>query len=121
MKKTMIFGGVLALLLIGFIIFIQNVNMNRLGTDQYFVQVQEGTRVEDKSDNGEKYVYYQYNLEGFDKEGAAKTLTFTAHKELRKEAYLRVYVKKTGVSSYQEVQASELPGPAKLKLDALGK
>ena len=27
---------------------------------------------------------------------------------------------KTGVSSYQEVQASELPEPAKQKLDALG-
>ncbi|GAA0831620.1 YxeA family protein [Bifidobacterium pullorum subsp. gallinarum] len=121
MKKVMIFGGILAALLIGFIIFIQNVNINRLGTDQYYVQIQEGTRVEDKSDDGKKYTYYEYTLEGFDKEGAAKTLTFTAQKELRKEAYLRVYVKKSGVGSYQEVQANELPEQARAKLEMLEK
>lgn len=121
MKKLMVFGGILAFLVIGFIIFLQNVNIHRLGTDQYYVQVQEGTRMENKANDGKKYIQYEYILEGFDKEGVAKTLTFTAQKELRKEAYLRIYVKKSGVSSYQEVQASELPVQAKQKLDALGK
>lgn len=121
MKKVMIFGGILVFLLIGFIIFIQNVNINRLGTDPYYVQIQEGTRMEDKSDDGKKYIYYEYTLEGFDKEGTAKTLTFTANKELRKDAYLRVYVKESGVGSYQEVQINELPEPAKAKLAMLDK
>ncbi|GIO96989.1 MULTISPECIES: YxeA family protein [Paenibacillus] len=121
MKKTMIFGGILVAILVGFVVFIQNVNINRFGTDQYYVQIQDGTKVEDKTDNGEKYIYYEYTLEGFNKEGNAKTLTFRANKELRKEAYLRLYVKEKGVSSYQEVQANELPEPAKVKLETLGK
>ncbi|MEC0255544.1 hypothetical protein PAEVO_12190 [Paenibacillus sp. GM2FR] len=121
MKKTMIFGGILVAILIGFVVFIQNVNINRFGTDSYYVQIQDGTKVEDKADNGEKYIYYEYTLEGFNKEGKAKTLTFTANKELRKEAYLRLYVKEKGVSSYQEVQADKLPEQAKVKLETLGK
>lgn len=121
MKKTMIFGGILVAILIGFVVLIQNVNFNRLGTESYYVQIQDGNRVEDKADNGEKYIYYEYNLEGFDKEGSAKTLTFRANKELRKEAYLRLYVKEKGVSSYQEVQANEIPEKAKMKLETLGK
>lgn len=120
MKKTMIFGGILVAILIGFVVFIQNVNINRFGTDQYYVQIQDGTKV-DKTDNVEKYIYYEYTLEGFNKEGNGKTLTFRANKELRKEAYLRLYVKEKGVSSYQEVQANEIPEPAKVKLGTLGK
>ena len=58
---------------------------------------------------------------GFDKEGNAKTLTFRANKELRKQAFLRLYVKEKGVSSYQEVQANEIPEKAKMKLEPLGK
>ncbi|WP_367398371.1 YxeA family protein [Paenibacillus lautus] len=45
--------------------------------------------------------------------GKEKNLTFTAFKELRKEAYLRIYVKGGEVSSYREVKASELPDLAK--------
>ncbi|MEK5642953.1 MULTISPECIES: YxeA family protein [Paenibacillus] len=121
MKKGLISIAVILIVLVGFVVFIQNVNLNRLGAQQYYVQInQDGKRMEDKTDNGEKYVYYEYNLDGFDPSGKQKALTFTAHKELRRDAYLRIYVKGDGVSSYQEVKADELPEGAKQKLDGAG-
>lgn len=119
MKKTRIAIISILVVLVGFVLFIQNVNINRLGAQQYFVQInQDGQRVEDKLDNGEKYIYYEYTLKGFDPSGKEEELTFTAGKELRRDAYLRIYVKKDQVSSYQEVQAEELPEKAKQKLDS---
>ncbi|MDR9856853.1 YxeA family protein [Paenibacillus sp. VCA1] len=122
MKKGIIALVVVVIVLVGFVVFIQNVNVNRLGAQQYYVQItQDGKKMEDKSDSGQKYVYYEYTLKGFDSNGKEKDLTFTAGKELRKNAYLRIYVKGNEVSSYQEVQASELPEQAKQKLEGAGK
>lgn len=118
MKKGIIAGVVVLVIIIGFVLFIQNVNINRLGAEQYYVQIQDGKQMEDKTDDGKKYTYYEYTQEGFDKSGKEQTLTFTATRELRKDAYLRVYVKDKKVGSYQEVQASELPEKAKQKLEA---
>jgi len=121
MKKGLIALAVVLIVVVGFVLFIQNVNVNRLGAQQYYVQInQDGKKTEDKSDSGKKYVYYEYTIEGFDSNGKAKSLTFTAGKELRKDAYLRIYVKGNKVSSYQEVQANELPEQAKQKLDSAG-
>ncbi|PQP88865.1 YxeA family protein [Paenibacillus sp. AR247] len=121
MKKGLISIAVILIVLVGFVVFIQNVNLNRLGAQQYYVQInQDGKRFEDKSDNGEKYVYYEYTLDGYNPSGKEKALTFTAQKELRKDAYLRVYVKGEEVSSYQEVKADELPEGVKQKLDGAG-
>lgn len=122
MKKGIIALAVVLIVLVGFVVFIQNVNLNRIGAEQYYVQInQDGKKIEDKSDSGQKYVSYEYTLEGFDSNGKEKVLSFTAGKELRKDAYLRIYVKGEGVSSYQEVQAAELPEGAKRKLETAGK
>lgn len=121
MKKGFIALAVVVIVLVGFVVFIQNVNLNRIGAEQYYVQInQDGKKIEDKSDSGQKYVSYEYNLEGFDSNGKEKVLTFTAGKELRQDAYLKVYVKGNDVSSYQEVQATELPEQAKQKLVGAG-
>ncbi|MEK3780412.1 YxeA family protein [Paenibacillus sp. FSL R5-0810] len=121
MKKGFIATAVVLIVLVGFVVFIQNVNLNRIGAQQYYVQItQDGKEMEDKSDSGQKYVSYEYTLQGFDSKGKEKSLTFTAGKELRKDAYLRIYVKGDGVSSYQEVKASELPELAKQKLANAG-
>ncbi|MGG3279121.1 YxeA family protein [Paenibacillus solani] len=118
MKKAIITLAVVVIVLVGFVVFIQNVNLNRIGANQYYVQInQDGKRMENKSDSGEKYVSYEYTLEGFNSKGEEKSLTFTANKELRKDAYLRVYVKGNDVSSYQEVQVGEMPEQAKQKLE----
>lgn len=117
MKAFLITIITVLVLLFGSVLLLQNVNLNRLGTDQYYVQVGKGVKMEDKADDGMTYVYYQYTLNGFDKDGKEKNVKFTANKELRKDAYLRVYLKGGKASSYQEVQAQELPEPAKRELE----
>ncbi|MBM7585490.1 uncharacterized protein (TIGR01655 family) [Bacillus pakistanensis] len=118
MKKVIISCTAIAAILIGGLVFIQNVNLNRLGADQYYVQIEgQGKKIEDKSDTGQKYVSYEYELPAFDQEGKPKTLTFTANKQLREKAYLSLFVKDgKGVTSYQEVTKEELPEKAKDKL-----
>ncbi|MBJ3789757.1 YxeA family protein, partial [Bacillus sp. OA1] len=52
-----------------------------------------------------------------DKGGEVKELEFTAPKNLRKEAFLRVYHSdKKGVTAWEEVKKDELPAKVKEKL-----
>ena len=97
----------------------QNINLNRIGTDDYYTQiVGSGNKLEDKADGGTVYVRYEYELPAYDKNGNVKTLTFTANKELREDAYLQLFVKDgKSVASYQEVTAEELPKKAAEMLD----
>lgn len=120
MKKIGIFIIAIMVVLIGFVIFIQNVNINRLGTDEYYVQISNSVnKTEDKTDSGQVYVQYEYQLSAFDKSGNKKEFTFTASKELRKDAYLMLFVKdEKGVTSYEEVKKADIPKKA---LDQLGK
>lgn len=122
MKKRVVALSIVVIVLVGLILFMQNVNLNRIGAQSYYVQInQDGKRMEYKSDSGEKYISYEYAQNGFDSNGNEKKLIFTANKELRKNAYLRVYVKGGNVSSYQEVQVDELPEKAKQKLEGIMK
>ncbi|PDM38277.1 hypothetical protein CMV37_05520 [Bacillus cereus] len=93
-------------------------DLNRMGKDEYYVQITvDGKEYNGKSDNGEPYKDYQYKLTGFDKEGKEKELEFMAQKNLRKEAFLRVYHSdKKGVSAWEEVKKDELPAKVKEKL-----
>ncbi|WP_102272092.1 YxeA family protein [Cytobacillus massiliigabonensis] len=118
MKKFIGFIAAIAVFLVGGLVILQNVNFNRLGADEYYTQIiGQGKKLEDKSDNGQKYVAYEYKLSAFDKDGRKKTLTFTAQKQLRENAYLSLFVKDSkGVTSYQEVKKEELPKKASEKL-----
>ncbi|NEW05673.1 YxeA family protein [Paenibacillus sp. SYP-B3998] len=118
MKKVIIAVSVGIAIVIGFLVFMQNVNINRLGAEPYYVQVNEGKKMEGKTGTGEKYVYYEYTLQAFDKKGQEKPVTFTANKQLRKEAFLCVFVKGDKVSSYQEVALNEVPVKAKVNLQS---
>ena len=91
---------------------------NRIGADQYYVQIKgKGQQHIDKADSGEKFVFYEYTLPAFNKDGEEKKLTFTANKQLREDAYLCVYVKdETKVTSYNEVKKGELPEKVSGKL-----
>ncbi|EJR49027.1 hypothetical protein IIM_03806 [Bacillus cereus VD107] len=93
-------------------------DINRLGKDEYYVQITvDGKEYHGKSDNGESYKDYQYKLTGFDKDGKEKELEFNAQKNLRKEAFLRVYYSdKKGVTAWEEVKKDELPAKVKGKL-----
>ena len=111
MKKTIISCLIIVAILLGGLVIIQNVNFNRLGADEFYTQINgEGTKIESKSDNGQKFVRYEYQLPAFDKGGEQKILTFTSQKQLREQAYLILFVKdEKGVTSYQEVEKKELP------------
>ncbi|MBE5107155.1 YxeA family protein [Bacillus thuringiensis] len=95
-------------------------DINRLGKDEYYVQITvDGKEYNGKASNGEKYKDYQYKLTGFDKDGKEKELEFNAQKNLRKEAFLRVYYSdKKGVTAWEEVKKDELPAKVKEKLGA---
>lgn len=114
MKKSIIVIGVVLVILVGGLFFMQNVNLNRLGADKYYTQINgEGTKMEDKTSEGTIYISYEYKLSTYDKDGNKKTLTFTSSKQLREDAYLLLFVKDgKGVTSYQEVAADELPKKA---------
>ena len=118
MKKLMIVFSAILVLGIGFLIFMKNINVNRIGADQYYVQIKGKVEQHvDKADNGEKYVYYEYTLPAFNKDGEEKKLTFTASKQLREDAYLCLFVKdETKVTSYNEVKKDELPEKVNGKL-----
>ncbi|MGN7398497.1 YxeA family protein [Cytobacillus praedii] len=118
MKKLIGSIAAIAVILVGGLVILQNVNFNRLGADEYYTQIiGQGKKLEDKSDNGEKYISYEYILPAFDKDGGEKTLTFTAQKQLRENAYLSLFVKDgKGVTSYKEVKKAELPKKVSEKL-----
>lgn len=118
MKKLLITCVTIAIIIAGGLIILQKVNFNRIGTDEYYTQIKgEGKVLEEKSTTGEKYVNYEYKLVAYDKQGDQKTLTFTAQKQLRENAYLTLFVKdKKGVTSYKEVKKDELPKKVREKL-----
>ncbi|WP_028551653.1 YxeA family protein [Paenibacillus sp. UNC451MF] len=118
MKKIFISCIVIAALLVAGMFLFQNVNLNRLGTDVYYIQIQgQGKKLEYKMDSGEIVVRFEYELPAFDKNGGQKTLKFSAPKPLRERAYLSLFVKEgRGVTSYQEVTKEKLPEKASQKL-----
>ncbi|KXY32332.1 hypothetical protein AT269_10490 [Bacillus cereus] len=84
-------------------------DINRMGKDEHYVQITMDGEVMGKE--------YEYILSGFDKEGKEKELEFTTQKNLRKEAFLRVYHSdKKGVTAWEEVQKDELPTKVEGKL-----
>lgn len=56
-------------------------------------------------------------MEALTKDGDPQTVTFTAAKELRSGAHLKLYVKnKDEVTSYDEVSVADVPEAAREKL-----
>lgn len=93
-------------------------DLNRMGKDEYYVQITvDGTEKNGKADNGQPFKSFEYKLPAFDKEGKEKEIEFTAQKNLRKEAFLRVfYSDQKGVTAWEEVKKDELPAKVKEKL-----
>ncbi|AKR12755.1 YxeA family protein [Bacillus thuringiensis] len=115
MKKYM----ALFSLLVVFASLLVGCDINRMGKDEYYVQItMDGKEGVSKSMDGKVMgKEYEYTLSSFDKEGKEKELQFMAQKNLRKEAFLRVYHSdKKGVTAWEEVQEDELPKKAKEKL-----
>jgi uncharacterized protein (TIGR01655 family) len=107
MKKWIGMGVVSILLLAGLL----QVDWNRLGKDTLFVEVQTPSDVEETTlENGDVMKRYVYTQPAYTPEGELNEVTFTAGKELREGAYLRLYVKDGDtVTSYDEVSREDVP------------
>ncbi|KOS24044.1 membrane protein [Bacillus anthracis] len=95
-------------------------DLNRMGKDEYYVQITvDGKEYNGKSDNGEPYKHFEYKVKAYDKDGKEKEVEFNAQKNLRKEAFLRVYNSdKKGATAWEEAKKDELPAKVKEKLGA---
>ncbi|GKU75617.1 YxeA family protein [Paenibacillus sp. L3-i20] len=109
---------IMAALFIGFILITQNVNINRLGTELYYLEITtDGKAKTTKISANETVTSYEYNLPAFDKDGNKATYVFTSEKQLRKNAYLTLFIRdKEIVQSYQEVTVEEIPEAAASQL-----
>lgn len=116
MKKILI---ILTLIFAGLLLLVVSIDPNRIGKDNVYVEVIEATdTMEDKLDSGELISRYTYKQKAFDKGGKPVELEFSAGKELRKGAYLMLYVKKGNeVTSYDEVKWNEIPSKAQTELE----
>lgn len=115
MKKIFI---ILALLFLSVILLFASIDINRIGKDNVYVEVIDHADTEEtKLDSGEVITRYIYKQKAFDKEGKPVELEFSTGKELRKGAYLKLYVKNGNVvTSYDGVQWNEVPGDAQAAL-----
>ncbi|KWW15463.1 MULTISPECIES: YxeA family protein [Peribacillus] len=118
MKKFLMIVGILFILGAAGVFALTKLDFNRMNADNYYLQITEdGTQHEHKLDDGSVMTSYSYKLEATNADGETETLEFTAQKNLRKDAYLKVYVKdEDQVSSYDEVTFEEIPKKAQEKL-----
>ncbi|WP_163653384.1 YxeA family protein [Listeria sp. PSOL-1] len=116
MKK--VFIAIAILLAIGVIAFFY-LDFNRIGAENYYLKVtKDGKAAAFTADDGQKFMNYKYQLTGYKDDGTPKKLEFTAQKNLRKKAYLKIFYKKgKGVTSYEEVKQKEIPTKAAKQLD----
>ncbi|WP_026825224.1 MULTISPECIES: YxeA family protein [Exiguobacterium] len=107
MKKWIGIAIVSIVLMVG----LTKVDWNRIGKDTLFVEIKGATDIEETTlENGEVMKRYVYTQPAFSSEGKSKEVTFTAMKELREGAYLRLYVKDGDtVTSYEEVSRADVP------------
>ncbi|MFD0589494.1 YxeA family protein [Paenibacillus sp. GCM10027627] len=115
MKKASIAGIVIAFMagcvILGFFA-LQTVNINRIGTDGYFTKIVGAGKVV-SVDGTKDFIRYEYELVAYMDDGKEEKLPFSAAKQLREGAYLKLFVKEgKGVTSYQEVSFDEIPEAA---------
>lgn len=114
MKKFLIVVSILFVLGVVGVFALTKIDFNRMNADNYYLQITEdGVPHEDKLDDGSIMTSYSYKLDATNADGKTISLEFTANKNLRKDAYLKMYVKKEDqVSSYDEVKIEEIPKKA---------
>ena len=122
MKKVFGVIGVLILLVVVGTVLLRTIDINRIGKSNLYVEVIEPTEVkEDILNSGEIVKNYLYEQKAFDTKGNEVDIEFFGLKELRKGAYLKLYVKKDNtVSSYDEVKWGDIPSDTQAKLEEKG-
>ncbi|CAH0249562.1 hypothetical protein SRABI96_03143 [Peribacillus sp. Bi96] len=118
MKKFLMVVGILFLLGAIGVFALSKMDFNRMNASNYYLQITEdGVQHETKLDDGSVMNSYSYKLDATNADGETLLLEFTAQKNLRKDAYLKMYVKNGDeVSSYDEVKLEEIPEKAQKKL-----
>lgn len=117
-KLFIVLGTIVGLLIVGLVVLSQ-VDFNRLGKENVYVQITaDGELEETRLDSGEVMKRYLYNLEAYNEKGEPVQVEFSAAKNLRVGAYLMLYMKKDEltVTSYDEVQEADIPTKAIEKL-----
>lgn len=121
--------GFLATIFLLFSVLLSGCSLSEMkqkwNTEKMYVQIKKDAKIETvRADNGETFTNYTYTLQAYDKEGKEKTVSFFATKNLRKDAFLLLYVKddkdKDGnynIGMYEEVKKEEIPEKAKEKLN----
>lgn len=114
MKKAMIALIVIVIIIGGGLLAMRFVNFNRIGADTYYIKVEtDGKKTSGQASDGSTYTDYNYDFTGYNEDGKEKQLELIAQKNLRKGAYLEVFVKgDKGVTSYQEVKQADVPKKA---------
>ncbi|MCK1985889.1 MULTISPECIES: YxeA family protein [Peribacillus] len=117
MKKFIMVVGILFILGAAGIFALTKIDFNRMNAANYYLQITEdGVQHETKLDDGTVMTYYSYMLDAKNEAGETIPLEFTAQKNLRKDAYLKMYVKNGDeVSSYDEVKFEDIPKKARTK------
>lgn len=115
MKKGLIGIVVVAVLVIGAIVALATVDFNRMGKDNAYYQIPAEKSVEEtKLDSGEIMKRYLYTGTAYNDKGEPIEVEFSAAKELKEGAYLKLYLKKGNVvTSYDEVQPPDIPDKVK--------
>ena len=112
-KVWFIFLGIIVIV-VGASYTVLTLDFNRFNKERYYIQItQDGEKIEDRLDNGETMIRYGYKGDAVNDEGKHKELEFSANKQLRKGAYLMLYVNKEDeVTSYDEVSKKDMPKDA---------
>lgn len=84
-----------------------------IGADEYYVEIQS----EGEANTEQGNTRYEYEMNGYNEDGEEKNLIFTSNHELRQNAYLRIYVKKDEVITYEEVETDDIPNKAQQLLE----
>jgi len=118
MKKFIIGLVVLIVLVFGGLKIFEVTNYG--GTAYYTQIVNDGKKLNEKDDNGNAFIDYQYNQKGYDESGNGIQLEFNGNKTrpLKRNAYLKLtYNDKKGVTSWEAVAKSDVPKAALEKLN----
>ncbi len=111
MKKLI--GIVVSIIIIGGALLLINSNgIINLGSTKYYVKTVSEYK-DRTSENSGGYNAYEYKINGYDKDGNEKLITFTTTKILKADRYLKIYVKGEETKSYEEVKINELPEKVK--------
>lgn len=95
MKKGAAIVGVVAIVLIVAIVIVLKMDFNRMGKENAYYQIGAPASIEEtKLDSGEIMKRYLYTGPAYKEDGEMIEVEFSAAKELRQGAYLKLYLKK---------------------------